>query len=108
MSASDVMIVIPGDDPPQLQGSPHLDRLRRYGNVVLYADRPATAAEKLHRCQGAACLVNSRSALKWPGDVLRRLPSLRMITTCGIGTDAIDLVAAAELSVVVCNVPGRT
>jgi D-3-phosphoglycerate dehydrogenase len=31
-----------------------------------------------------------------------------MITTCGIGTDAIDLVAARELGIVVCNLPGRT
>ena len=38
----DVVIVIPGDDPPQLQGSPHLDRLRRYGEVRLPTDRPAT------------------------------------------------------------------
>src|SRR5262245_19285560 len=46
MSArSDVVIVIPGDDPPQIQGSPHLDRLRRYGEVRLHTDRPATADE---------------------------------------------------------------
>src|SRR5215831_10976977 len=30
---SDVAIVIPGDDPPQLQGSPHLERLKHYGEV---------------------------------------------------------------------------
>ena len=31
-----------------------------------------------------------------------------MITVCGIGTDAIDLAAAKELGIVVCNIPGRT
>lgn len=101
-------IVIPGDDPPQLQGSPHLDRLRAVGDVVLYPDRPATTDEKIDRCRGATCLLNSRSALKWSGDVLRQLPDLKMLTTCGIGTDAIDLAAARELGIVVSNIPGRT
>jgi D-3-phosphoglycerate dehydrogenase len=46
--------------------------------------------------------------VQWPGEVLRQLPNLKMITTCGIGTDAIDLVTAQELGIVVCNIPGRT
>ena len=29
----DVVIVIPGDDPPQLQGSPHLERLKSHGVI---------------------------------------------------------------------------
>jgi D-3-phosphoglycerate dehydrogenase len=101
-------IVIPGDDPPQLQGSPHLDRLREHGEVTLHIDRPADDEEKARRAAGATCLINSRSAVKWPGAVLRRLPGLRMITVCGIGTDSIDLDAARALGIVLCNVPGRT
>lgn len=105
---SAIQIVIPGDDPPQLQDSPHLERLRRYGEATLYRDRPATADEKVRRAEHAVCLLNSRGAVKWPGDVLRRLPKLRMIACCGIGTDAIDLEVARELGIVVCNLPGRT
>jgi D-3-phosphoglycerate dehydrogenase len=105
---SDVVIVIPGDDPPQLQGSPHLERLKRHGQVILHADRPATDEDKVRRAGLAACLINSRGAVKWSGDLLRRLPRLRMITVCGIGTDSIDLEAAEELGIVVCNLPDRT
>jgi D-3-phosphoglycerate dehydrogenase len=108
MSASTVTIVIPADDPPQLQGSPHLERLLRYGDVVLYTDRPADDEEKVRRARDAVCLINSRSAVKWPGEVLRQLPRLRMIAVCGIGTDAIDLEAARARGVAVCNLPGRT
>jgi D-3-phosphoglycerate dehydrogenase len=104
----DVVIVIPGDDPPQIQGSPHLERLKRHGEVVLYSDRPATADEKVRRAANAVCLINSRGAVKWPGEVLRRLPRLKMITVCGIGTDAVDLEGARELGIVVCNLPGQT
>ncbi len=101
-------IVIPGDDPPQLQGSPHLERLQAFGTVVLYTDRPAGAEEQLRRAAPAVCLINSRSSVKWPGELLRRLPRLRMISICGIGTDAIDLDAARELGIVVSNLPART
>ena len=103
-----MLILIPGDDPPQLQGSPHLERLRQHGTVELYTDRPANDAEKIARARAAVCMINSRGAVKWPGSVLRELPKLRMITTCGIGTDAIDLETARELGIVVCNIPGRT
>jgi phosphoglycerate dehydrogenase-like enzyme len=103
-----VTIVIPGDDPPQLQGSPHVERLRSVGQVALHADRPATDEEQVRRARDAVCLINSRGAVKWPGHLLRQLPALKMITVCGIGTDAIDLEAARALGVVVCNLPGRT
>ncbi len=108
MPPSNPTIVIPGDDPPQLQGSPHLDRLRAYGKVVMHTSRPDTIEEKVGRARGAACLINSRSAVKWPREVLSRLPDLKMIAVCGIGTDAIDLAAAKEQGIAVCNLPGRT
>ena len=103
-----VIIVVPGDDPPQLQGSPHLERLRRHGTVRLHADRPATLEEKLARARDAVCLLNTRGAVKWPAEALRGLPRLRMATVCGIGTDAFDLEVARELGIVVCNIPGKT
>lgn len=102
------VIVIPGDDPPQIQGSPHLDRLRAHGEVRLYTDRPRTLEEQLARVRDAVCLVNTRGAVKWPAEALRACPRLRMATVCGIGTDAFDLAVARELGVVVCNLPGRT
>ncbi len=103
-----IRIAIPGDEPPQLQGSPHLDRLRARGELILHADRPVDDAEKLRRVADAICVINSRSAVKWPGQLLRQLPSLRMLTVCGIGTDAIDCATAKELGIIVCNVPGLT
>jgi D-3-phosphoglycerate dehydrogenase len=105
---SDVVIVIPGDDPPQIQGSPHLERLRRYGEVRLHTDRPATAEEKLARARDAVCLVNTRGAVKWPREALLALPRLRMATVCGIGTDSFDLATARERGIVICNIPGKT
>jgi len=104
----DTVMVIPGDDPPQLQGSPHLERLKSHGEIILHVDRPPTVEEQVRRAGKAVCLINSRGAVTWPGEVLRRLPRLKMITVCGIGTDAIDLEAAGKLGIVVCNLPDQT
>lgn len=102
------LIVIPGDEPVQIGGSPHLARLAPYGEVVLYRDRPTDAAEKVRRAHDAVCLINSRGSVSWPAEVLRQLPRLRLIALCGIGTDSIDLGAARELGIDVRNLPGRT
>lgn len=108
MTSQRPLIVIPGDEPVQIGGSPHLAKLERYGEVVLYADRPTDHAEKIRRARDAVCLINSRGSVSWPGEVLRQLPKLRMIALCGIGTDSIDLDAARELKIDVRNLPGRT
>ena len=101
-------IVVPGDLPPQIQGSPHLERLKPYGDVVLYTDRPETPEEKIHRAEDADILINSRGIVKWPAEILRQLPKLKLISLCSIGTDMIALDEAKTREITVCNQPGRT
>ena len=103
-----VAIVVPGDDPVQIAGSPHLERLKPYGDVVLHGTRPASPEEKLERARDAEVIINTRGAVTWPAEALRALPRLRMIATCSVGTDMIDLEAASERGIVVSNQPGRT
>ena len=106
--AKQPLIVVPGDHPVQLAGSPHLERLRPYGEVVLYSTRPDGDAEKLSRVRDAQVMINSRGAVKWPGHLLEKLPRLRFITVCGIGTDSIDLETARQQNIIVSNIPGMT
>ena len=106
--AERVKILVPGDDPVQIGGSKQLERLRPYGEVEIHAARPADKEEQIRRARGAAVVINSRGAVTWREPELKALPDLRMITTCSIGTDMIDLQAAKELGVVVSNQPGRT
>ena len=101
-------IVVPGDSPPQIQGSPHLERLKPYGDVVLYTDRPETDAEKRRRAEDADILINSRGIVKWHAEILHQLPKLKLISLCSIGTDMIGLEAAKARGITVCNQPGRT
>ena len=102
------MFLVPGDDPRQIQGSPHLDRLKPHGQVIVHTDKPATVEEQLDRARDAHIILNSRSAVRWHRDELRGAPNLRMIALFGVGTDIIDLVTAKEMGVVVSNQPGRT
>ena len=103
-----VKIVIPGDDPVQCTGSPHLEKLKPYGDVRLYSDRPASSAEKVARAKDADILINSRGVVTWGAEEFDQLPKLKMITTCSIGTDMFDLEAAKDKGIVICNQPGRT
>ncbi len=108
MTDSRLKFVVPGDNPPQIQGSPHLDRLEPYGDVDVYLDRPSSMEEQLERARDAHAIINTRGAVKWPAEALRALPSLRLIATCSIGVDMIDIAVARELGIVVSNQPGRT
>ena len=103
----DLVIVIPGDDPPQISGSPHLDRLRSVAEVILYQERPNNAQEKIERVRVADIMINTRSMVTWPAEVLYALPKLKMIATCTAGVDSIDMCAVKELGITVCNQPGR-
>jgi D-3-phosphoglycerate dehydrogenase len=103
-----VKIVVPGDDPPQIAGSPALDRLRPYGDVNLHTTRPPDSAGKIARAQDCEVIINTRGIVTWREPELRSLPRLRLIATCSIGTDMIDLQVARELGIVVSNQPGRT
>ncbi len=101
-------IVVPGDNPPQIQGSPHLERLEPYGDVTLYTDRPESLEEQIDRTKDADIIMNTRGIVTWYAEALHQVPKLRMIATCSIGTDMLDLDTARELGVVICNQPGRT
>ena len=101
-------IVIPGDYPPQIAGSLQLNRLSNYGEVILHADLPRNTDEQIDRVLNADIIINTRGSVKWDREKLSRLPKLKMISTCSIGTDMIDLKYARQSGIIVSNQPGRT
>lgn len=103
-----VKMVVPGDDPVQIAGSPHLEKLEPYGDIELYTDRPDSVEEKIRRAKSADILLNTRGVVTWGAEEFKQLPNLKMITSCSIGTDMFDLEAAKEQGIIICNQPGRT
>ena len=101
-------IVVPGDEPVQIAGSDHLDKLANYGDVTIFDTRPESVAEKVDRVKDADVIMNTRGAVTWGEEEFAQLPKLKMITTCSIGTDMFDLDAARKHDVIISNQPGRT
>ncbi len=108
MPAPRPLVLIPGDEPPMIAGSKHLDRIRERADLAFFDSRPLDDEEKVARAKDATVILNTRGIVRWPGDVLRRLPKLKLIVCCAIGFDCIDMATARELGITVCNVPGRT
>lgn len=108
MSDALPLLLIPGDDPVQIAGSPQLKRLEGQVRIQLHSDRPKSKDEQVARARDATLMINSRGQVTWSGDLLQQLPKLKFISTCSIGTDSIDLAAARERGITVSNIPGRT
>jgi len=66
---------------------------------------PATSRDELVAgCSGAAAVLTAAHP-RFTRDVLAGLPHLRAIVRYGIGVDNIDLAAASDHGIMVCNVP---
>ena len=101
-------LVVPADAPLMIADSEHLARLADSLDLHVYRDRPASLAEQIERAVNAEFMINSRGSLTWSAADLAALPRLRMMSTCSIGVDSVDLIAAAKQGIVVSNVPART
>ncbi|WEF35058.1 D-2-hydroxyacid dehydrogenase [Pseudoduganella chitinolytica] len=62
----------------------------------------STAAEAIERLRGATIAITNKVPLR--ADALARLPDLKLIAVAATGTDIVDLAAARERGVVVCNI----
>jgi|SRR5580698_1465202 glycerate dehydrogenase len=71
------------------------------GNLTLYASDDSRTAERIRDAD--IVLLNG---LKLPRDMLYRAPSLKLVALAATGTDNVDLAAAQERGIAVCNVRG--
>lgn len=101
------MIVVPDDFPSVFEGSAAHELARALGELRVYTERGADdEAELVRRVGKARVAVNIRAHARFTESVFRDCPDLRMISIWGVGTDNIDLAAAARHGVTVCNTPG--
>jgi len=101
------MIAVPDDFPSVFDGSEAHERAKALGEVRVFTERGADdEAELARRIGGAKVAVNIRAHAHFSGKVIAACPGLELISIWGVGTDNIDLAAAARRGVTVCNTPG--
>ena len=101
------MIAIPDDFPSVFEGSAAHERARALGELRLYTERGAEDEGELARRIGKARVaVNIRAYARFTESVFDACPNLKLISIWGVGTDNIDLAAAARHGATVCNTPG--
>jgi D-3-phosphoglycerate dehydrogenase len=99
-------IAIPDDAPPVMGPSDAYQNLLSRAEVAYYDTLPKTREELFERIGAAELVINIRSSVTFPAEVLGKLPKLKLLSIWGTGTDHIDLPAAARLGVTVTNTPG--
>ena len=101
------MIVVPDDFPSVFEGSVAHERAQALGDVRVYTERGADdEAELARRIGKARVALNIRAHARFTGTVFDACPDLELISIWGVGTDNIELDAAARHGVTVCNTPG--
>ncbi len=95
------VIVITDSDHPNID--PELDAIRETNEFTIRLEQCKTGEDVIARCQDADGLINQYVPLT--KDVLKSLPNCKVITKYGVGYDNVDVDAAAELGIQVCNVP---
>lgn len=78
------------------------DRIASLGRLQ-YFDR-TTEDEMISRCREATIIVTNKTPVR--GEVIRRCENLKLIAVTATGYNIIDVKAATERGVAVCNVPG--
>lgn len=99
-------IIIPDDAPPVLGPSQAYKSLPERAEVAYYDSLPGSTEELLRRIGDGENVINIRSSVKFPEATLSALPSLKILSLWGTGTDHVDLAAAARLGITVTNTPG--
>ena len=101
------LLVVPDDEPPALAGTPLEPRARALAEEVQWhTTRPASDGETIDRICQADAIINIRSAMTFPREVLEASPNLKLLSVWGTGVDHVDLAAAEELGITVANTPG--
>ena len=100
MSEKRKIVVLDGHvaNPGDCSWSP----LEEFGVCSVW-ERTESPAKVLERAAGAEIVLTNKVLL--PRDLLERLPALRLISVLATGYNVVDVAAAKELGIVVCNVP---
>ena len=73
---------------------------------AIYRDAPSDNEDLIRRCSDADAVINILSTSEFTRDLMARCPNLRIVSIWAAGVNNVDLEAARELGVTICNTPG--
>lgn len=77
---------------------------KQYGEIIVYDRTPYETGPIADRCKGATAVLTNKTP--FTRETLAQLPALRYIGVTATGYNMIDIAAAKEQGITVCNVPG--
>ena len=80
------------------------ERLKDFGEVIIVQSKPKGEEEIINSCKGADILILSKTELT--NGVLSKLKNIKLICLTASGFDNVDIKAAKQLGIPVCNIPG--
>jgi D-3-phosphoglycerate dehydrogenase len=80
------------------------ERLRRFGELVIFTGVPTLPEEILSRARGAEILIASWTKIN--ASILKSLAQLKLISIWATGYDNVDAEAASRLGIRIAHVPG--
>lgn len=92
------------DSYPANPGDLSWDGIAALGKLTAYEHCPDDQDEIIRRCAGAEIILTNKVAFQAP--LLDALPDLKLIVVQATGYNMIDIAAAKERGIAVCNVPG--
>lgn len=93
-------IVITDCDHPSIEVE---KGILEYAGYSVMLEKCQSEEDVMERCQDASGIINQYAPLT--RKVLSRLPSCKVIVRYGVGVDNVDIKAAEEFGITVCNVP---
>ena len=101
-------IVLPDDWGRFAERFGVLPALERLGTVTVYDRAPKDRDELVSWLAPADVVVTIRARTTFDAALLAALPKLRLIAVTGTGYNHVDVNAATERGILVCNSPGRS
>jgi phosphoglycerate dehydrogenase-like enzyme len=103
-----IVAVVPDDFDRVYLATPHLDRLRRRGEVHVHVDPPRDEAELTARLAPATILIPIRDRTRLTAARLAAMPVLRLVSMTGTGVASVDVPAATARGILVTNTPAQS
>src|SRR5215211_3363100 len=103
-----MQIILPDDWGRFAERFGQLERLEALGQVTVHTEAPVDRTELVRRLLPAEAIVTIRARTAFDAALLAELPNLKLIAVTGTGYNQIDVDAATEREILVCNSPGRS